>query len=110
MATRAEVIRMRRREFIALFAAAVASRPVIAHHSRRRISCFDRSAVRADSGRIVLRRWVFPRTYGRSTAGERTAASLRRNVLAVGQRGATFLSHVMSIAAEVAHGLSDRAA
>jgi len=29
MAARAEVIRMRRREFIALFAAAVASRPVI---------------------------------------------------------------------------------
>jgi hypothetical protein len=40
----------------------------------------------------------------------RVGASPRRNVLAVGQGGATFLSHVISIAAEVAHGLSDRAA
>ncbi len=45
-----------------------------------------------------------------STASELVAASPRRNVLAVGQRGATFLSHVTSIAAEVAHGLSDRTA
>src|SRR6266536_5908430 len=48
--------------------------------------------------------------HGGSTAGEWVAASPRRNVLAVGQRGATFLSHVTGIAAEVAHGLSDRSA
>ena len=33
-----------------------------------------------------------------------------RNVLAVGQRGATFPSHVMRIVVEVAHGVSYRAA
>jgi hypothetical protein len=50
------------------------------------------------------------RSRARSTAGGWIAALPRRNVLAVGQRSATFLSHVTSIAAEVAHDLSDRAA
>jgi hypothetical protein len=47
---------------------------------------------------------------GGRTAGAWSYGPPRRNVLAVGPRSATFSRHVTSIAAEIAHGLSDRAA